>query len=398
MILKTTKRTLTYTGERYCVNTPWITDNQLALPNNYEMAHRRLITTETRLNREPEVAEVYRKNLKMYIDKKYITKIDTSERNRHEQRWFLPHFPVVRLDKATTKVRAVFDASATYKGVSLNSVINTGPKLQQELTTVLLRFRRNPVALICDIEEMYLRILVNETDRRYFSFLWRDMDTSREPDVYEFSRVVFGVNCSPFLAQLVLREHASRHQSEFPMAAETVLKSTYMDDSMDSVTNDKNGQELYRQLSELLKLADMHTRKWLSNSEAVLSCIPKEDQATSMFIEGDPMQGTKALGILWLTEEDVFTFHFKSICDQFVFTKRNVLSKIATLFDPLGFLSPFTIRAKILLQKMWLAGSGWDELLPAQLQSEVHLWFSELTTVSDIKVPRCLQGINCEQL
>ena len=56
-----------------------------------------------------------------------------------------------------------------------------------------------------------------------------------EPDTFEFDRVVFGVNSSNFQAQFVAREHAKKYQSEFPLAAETILKSTYMDDSMDSV-------------------------------------------------------------------------------------------------------------------------------------------------------------------
>jgi DNA-binding transcriptional regulator YiaG len=389
-VLSKVKNSLSYKDGSYTVEIPWIAEEKkLALPVNYEMAKRRLIATEQRLAREPEIATNYQKCVEKYIDKMYVKKVDVTKQDS-TKRWFLPHFPIVRMDKSTTKVRIVFDASATHKGISLNNAINTGPKLQQELTAVLLRFRKNPVAIICDIEEMYLRIKINEHDQGYFSFLWRDLDTNREPDVYEFSRVVFGVNCSPFLAQFVLREHANLHLKEFPIGATTILKSTYMDDSMDSVEDDERGKELYYQLSELLKRADMHTRKWLSNSVAVRECIPTEDQATSICIDGDSIQGTKALGVLWLTDEDVFNFHFKPISDQFVFTKRNVLKKIATLFDPLGFLTPYTIRAKILLQKMWLTGSDWDEILPSDLQAEVNQWFTELPDVSDVKVPRCL--------
>ena len=110
---------------------------------------------------------------------------------------------------------------------------------------------------------------------------------------------------------------------------------------------------------------------------------------TSIYIDGDLFQSTKALGILWLTEEDVFNFHCKPISDQLVLTKRNFLKKIATLFDPFSYLTPYTIRAKILRQKMWLARSNWDEILPLDLQVEVNQWFAELPVVSDVKVPRC---------
>ena len=70
----------------------------------------------------------------------------------------LPHFPVIRPEKDTTKTRIVFDASATCEDISLNDVIHQGPKLQRDLFDVLLQFRRFPVAIVCDIAEMYLRI------------------------------------------------------------------------------------------------------------------------------------------------------------------------------------------------------------------------------------------------
>lgn len=303
--------------------------------------------------------------------------------------WFLPHFPVVRPEKATTKVRIVFDASATYKGVSLNQSISQGPKLQRELFDVLLRFRKQPVALVCDIAEMYLRIKIAEADQKYFRFLWRDMNQKR-PDIYEFSRVVFGANCSPFIAQFVSQEHSRQLVSELPMAPQTVLESTYMDDCMDSVLDDHQGLELYRQLSELWKRCGMHTRKWLSNSEAVMAQIPVEDRAYEVEIEGDHLCGTKTLGVLWLVTSDVFTFRFKPIEQVFVFTKRNVLKKIASLFDPLGFLAPFIVRAKIVLQKMWMCGLEWDESLDADLRHEVETLFSDLSQFKEVQVPRCL--------
>ena len=115
---------------------------------------------------------------------------------------------MIRPDKETTKTRIVFDASAKCNGVSLNNVIHQGPKLQQDLFDVLLRFRRYQVAVVCDIEEMYLRIGIGTEDKPYHRFLWRGNTQDRSPDVYEFDRVVFKINLSPFLAQFVLQHHA----------------------------------------------------------------------------------------------------------------------------------------------------------------------------------------------
>ena len=212
------------------------------------------------------------------MEKGYIRKIDPTE-EKPARRWYLPHFPVVRLDRATTKTGIVFDASAKFGGISLNDVVHQGPKLQRDLNDVLLRFRRYPVALICDIAEMYLRIEVALKDRSCQRFLWRSLDEQRKPEEYEFNRVVFGIDLSPFQAQFVSQFHAEKHKDELPLAAEAVPKSTYVDDRMDSVLDDSQGIELYKQLDELWSKAGMYVRKWLSNSSQVLEKIPIKDRA-----------------------------------------------------------------------------------------------------------------------
>ena len=109
----------------------------------------------------------------------------------------------------------MFDASAKYEEVSLNDVLLQGPKLQNDLFAVLLRFQRDPVTLMCDIKEMYLQIKLKPADRPYHRFLWRDLKTKEDPKVFEFESVVFGVNSSPFLTQFVIQKHALKLQSVF---------------------------------------------------------------------------------------------------------------------------------------------------------------------------------------
>ena len=221
----------------------------------------------------------------------------------------------------------------------MNDVIHQGPKLQRDLFDVLLRFRWFPVALVCDIAEMYLRIGIAAEDKPYHRFLWKGIDQSRQPDVYEFDCVVFGVNSSPFQAQYVLQQHAKKFQSEFSLGAETVQKSTYTDDSMDSVLSEDQGIELYKQLSFLLSKAGMHARKWLSNSSKVVAQIPVHDRKSEVDLDHSELPCAKTLGVWWLAQEDVFTFKENVPDGNTVFTKRNFLKKIATLFDPLWLLT-----------------------------------------------------------
>ena len=188
----------------------------------------------------------------------------------------------MKLDKQTSKVRIVFDASARYKGMSLNDCTHQGPSLQQDIVKILTRFRKNRVAIICDIAEMYMNIEISNEDRNFFRFLWRNPDDLSDICVFEFNRLIFGGNASPFLAQFVSRENAEKYREDYPRACETVLLSTYMDDSLDSVSDTKDGIDLYRQLSELWKKADMSARKWLSNDPKVLEQIPENQRSVNI--------------------------------------------------------------------------------------------------------------------
>ena len=123
----------------------------------------------------------------------------------------------------------------------------------------------------------------------------------------------------------------------------------------------------------------------------VIEDIPLEDRLSTLEISKDELPKTKTLGVIWEARKDVFTFQVEPPNVNKASTKRNVLSAIASLFDPLQFLAPFTVRAKILMQEVWMAGVGWDELLPDDLNAK---WVSKLPQLSDIAVPRCLRLAN----
>ena len=167
--------TLEVRNGRYKIGIPW-KEGEPKFTNNYDVAIVRLKSQEKSLKRKgPEVMEAYNKILQDYEKKDYIRQVPQSE---VEKQWFLSHFPVVKEDRVTTKVCVVFDAAAKHHGKSLNDAIWPGPKLQRDLVDVLTRFRRAPVALSADISEMFLQVELQEKDRPYHRFLWRDFNTS----------------------------------------------------------------------------------------------------------------------------------------------------------------------------------------------------------------------------
>ena len=201
----------------------------------------------------------------------------------------------------------------------------------------------------------------------HIRFLWRGIDQDRKPGVYEFEQVVFRMNSSPFLAQYMLQHHAKNYRTDFPLAAETIDKSTYMADSMDSIQSAVQGIQLYHQLSALRSKAGMHARKWLSNSSEVLGKIPLGDRKAEVELDHSQLTCAKTLRVWWHADTDVFTFRENVPEDDMPYTKRNFLKKVASLFDPIGFLAPYIVRAKMLLQNMWAAGIDWDDELTEPL-------------------------------
>ena len=377
---------------RYKIGIPW-REGEPKLANNYEVALMRLKNQEKSLKRKgAEVMEAYNKIFQDYKRKDYIRQVPKSE---VVEQWFLPHFPVIKEDRVTTKVRVVFDAASKHDGKSLNDTIWPGPKLQRELVDVLTRFRRAPVALSADISEMFLQVELQDKDRPFHRFLWRDFDTSREPDVYEFQRLLFGNTASPFCSQYVLQTHAKTHASQFPEAASTIEDSMYVDDVLDSCETVESARHLRHQLSTLLAMAGFKLRKWSSNVPVVIEDIPKEDRLPTLELDKDNLPKTKTLGVMWEAERDVFTFQVQQpLVDNKPPTKRNVLSAISSLFDPLQFLAPFTVRAKVLMQEVWMAGIDWDDELPEDLKVKWERWVSELPQLSNVAVPRCLRRPN----
>ena len=268
------------------------------------MVFARLRQATSLLKRSSEISTSYDQIINDYVSKGYVRKVPKTKENQ----WFLPHFSVVRHDKAMTKVNIVFDAVAKHDGKHLIDAIFSGPKLQRELTDVLTRFRRAPVALSSDISEMFLQVSIRGTDRPFHRFLWRSFDTSREPDVYEFQRLMFDNTASPFCSQYVLQTHAASYSAKYDKAAETVACSMYFDDVLDLAETVQDAKLLHCQLSELLDKEGFKLRKWSSNEIKVIEDVPPKDRLSSVIFSNDSTPTVKTLGILWKPVNDVFSF------------------------------------------------------------------------------------------
>ena len=122
---------------------------------------------------------------------------------------------------------------------------------------------------------------------------------------------------------------------------------------MKSLETEQNAVDLTKDLTRVCHKGGFHPTKWVSKSRAVLSHIPKEDRATEMEeldLDRNKLPTERALGLLWCVESDTYRFNI-SIKDT-PHTRRNILSMVSSIYDPLGFLSPLTLPAKLLLQDL----------------------------------------------
>ena len=166
-------------------------------------------------------------------------------------------------------------------------------------------------------------------------------------------RLTFGDRASPYLAQFVLCNHALDFKENYPVAAMVLLRDMYMDDIFHSEETVEDAVLVREDLTKVLGGAGFRAQKWCSNRTEVLEEIPQEDRATGVKLDDSELLSVKILGVHWNESDDVFTFIVKEINLSF-YTNPGLLSRIATLFDPLQFLVPYIIRTKIMLQEAWL--------------------------------------------
>lgn len=127
----------------------------------------------------------------------------------------------------------VYDASAKSANCpSLNDCLLKGPKFNQQIFDLLIRFRSFKVALTADLEKAFLMVSVDEADRDVLRFIWVDDAEKDSPDLraYRFTRVVFGVSSSPFLLNATISFHLERYLESNRSLVCHLLDSTYVDD------------------------------------------------------------------------------------------------------------------------------------------------------------------------
>ncbi|XP_050354444.1 uncharacterized protein LOC126776186 [Nymphalis io] len=386
--------------------------------NSRDIAEKRFRSLEKRLGNNKELKEKYVEVIQEYLSLGHMRPVAKDDMKK-DKAFYLPHHAVVRDDKTTTKVRVVFNTSQkNSNGVSLNDNLMVGPKLQADLRHTILRWRLYPIALVADIIKMYRQVRIAEGDAMFQRILWRDCQEKEIVD-YELTTVTFGTASAPYQAVRTLHQVAFDEGDNYPLAKDKVLNCFYMDDLMTGCYEVDQGLEIYTQITELLGKGGFKLQKWNSNNQELIEEIKEmeneKDQGQLYInrinkdiiymdnidkvkeishkevkeVEIKIDSTIKILGLTWNRSQDTFQYlvNLPPLTTASA-TKRSIISNIARLFDPLGWIAPSIVLAKVFIQKLWLTGVSWDEELNVELVKEWIDYREQLSLLTDVRIPR----------
>ncbi|XP_064482937.1 uncharacterized protein LOC135395776 [Ornithodoros turicata] len=248
------------------------------------------------------------------------------------------------------------------------------------------------MALVANIENAFLQISLAERDRDALRFLWyvttpKIGQPLSATEVLRMTREPFGAACSPFLLAATIRYHFRMISDKYPDTCRLLSESFYVDDLATSVSTVQEAKRLWKESVDILEDCGMRLRKWRTNDELLRGMF------RDLYNGDDSIRQTetKVLGPIWDTDSDALRISLKSVL-EFLHTahdtKRTVLEATVRVFDPLGFLAPFAITAKVMFQRLWQKGILWGEVLQPDILEDWHTWCRELPKANDLCIPR----------
>ncbi|KAK0137358.1 hypothetical protein N1851_026443 [Merluccius polli] len=307
------------------------------LKTRKEAVMANLCSTERRLAKDPAKAQLYEAEIQKLIEGWCVVKLSPDEVDKSRESWFIPH----HLVHHNGKNRMVFNCSFSHQGLSLNEQLLPGPTLGPSLLGVLLRFRQYGVAISGDIRAMFHQVRLLPEDQPLLRIAWRNMRREKQPDVYQWQ---------PMLCNLCTAETCVRDQAE---GKEDIMRSLeqsfYVDNRLQSLSTTKSAKALVDKMRQFLATGGFEIRQWVSNHHSVVAHLPSMARSESaelwlMEKRTDPQE--PALGLRWNCPTDTPGYKYRSMESQLP-TMRTIYKVLASQYDPLGIMIPFTTRAKL---------------------------------------------------
>ncbi|XP_025190399.1 uncharacterized protein LOC112590994 [Melanaphis sacchari] len=372
---------------RFIVHLPLKNDANIKIGPSYEIAKRRFLALERRLQHDVKLKQDYTTFMREYETLGHMELVKNEE--KFGETCYLPHHAVKNENSKTTKLRVVFDASCkTESGYSLNDTLLKGPVIQDELLYIISRFRTHKFVLTADIQKMYRQVLVTKQDSEKQRILWR-ADPSLPIQIYRLTTLTYGTVPASFLATACLRK-ISEQETSYLKACEAIRNDFYMDDFLSGAETIEEAIKLRDEVILIMKKAGMTLRKWSSNEPSIVSCISDKEKSNGCIFEEESI--TKILGLYWNANGDVLQYKVKEYNENTTISKRHILAETAAIFDPMGLVGPIIVQAKLIIQSLWQIRIGWDDPLPDHIRIEWVKYRKSLSMLNKLTIPRNIGG------
>jgi len=382
-------QTAHHNGTRYACRLLWARED-FHLPDNKNPVLRRFNALERRFEADPELGQKYATIIRDYIKRGYAHKLNPSQLSSLPpgRTWFNPHHPVFHPHKPG-KPRVVFDLSARFEGVSLNSLLLKGPDLLANLNGILHRFRQYEVPLVADIEKMFHQVELEESDKPVFCFFWREPGSTEPPAVHQMDVHLFGAASSPAICAYVLQQTARDAESDQDTCLHQIVRHFYVGNWLVSFQTEAEAVHHAHLMFKTLKRGGFNLTQWASSSSFVRASLPGQQGESSLLnmdLEPNPVERT--LGLVWDYKKDVFRLQISINVNSS--TKREMLRALASIFDPLGFLAAVVFKGKCIYQDLWRHPYDWDDKIDKSVQEEWTKWATSLSSLESLTIPRCI--------
>ena len=365
------------------------------MPDNKIAVYQRTKNTLTRLRNDKSKLEQSLKTMQKYLDAGHVEELAEDDL-APPQCWYLPVFPVTQQQKQ--KVRLVFDSSAKYNNVSLNSELLQGPDVTNRLKGVLLKFRCSPIGYCADIEGMFHNFLLELKHKDFTRFYWfSGNDCNNKLTEFRATRHIFGNTSSPALANIGLRFAIDHAIPAFSVQVKDfVYNNFYVDDGLGCSDTPQEAINTLSETKEALKQFNIRLCKINSNSPTVLAAFPSTECSQNrelVHIQEELVQAT--LGVLWDVRNDVFIL--KTIVPDRPFTKRGIISTINSIFDPIGIAAPIILTGRLIQREILPSKINpnpltdkldWDDPVPESYRETWNCWKESLRSSTGLAVPR----------
>ena len=328
--------------------------------------------------KERELCDRYNEQVNDFVQRGVLRKLSQAE----IEEWtgpvrYVDHHPVIKVN-STTPVRLVVNSSFARAGEeSLNSIMMKGPNILNCLFDILVRWRMFPFAFVGDIAKMYHNVSTGELGhlRR---LLWREYESNRSPDIYVFQRVTFGDRPAGCIVMSALRMTAEMFGSIGPEAADMITRDSYMDDVVSGANTQEKADTAIENMQEIAGKGSFTFKKY-----------------TRSWVKDDNNRIDNVLGIRWRIFDDKLSANMKGleffVGDEVNWTRRTCWKFTNSLYDPLGFCVPVTVRLKILMKDMFVTSEryrSWDAQLVQDDQNEWIKIAADVVKLKDVWVHR----------